>query len=125
MENEPEMSPGCLLMRYEGTGVRRDWYIDTEHDYICVKRIQYRKDENSGEFINPSETELTNLSRFQSGQWYAKTTERRGEMLEEYDVKLLSESEIEQLAGKDDSKGFFDGVKVIKSEMDKGKKVRF
>ncbi len=125
VKDEPNTPPGCVLMRYEGTGVRRDWYIDTEHDDICVKKIEFHEYEDSGEFINPSETEWTNLTQLPSGQWYARTAERKGKVLEEYDVKLLSDSEIEQLTGKNDSKGFFDGVKVMKSEMDKGKKVKF
>ncbi|MBN2588609.1 MAG: hypothetical protein JXA96_02010 [Sedimentisphaerales bacterium] len=125
VEDEPDTPSGCVHMRYEGTGVRRDWYVDTEHDYICIKRIQFSQDKNSGEFINPSEIELTNLTQLSSGQWFAKTIGNKGNFQEKYDIKLLSDSEIEMLMGKNNENGFFDGIKVIKSEMDKGKKVRF
>ncbi len=125
LEDEPGTPPECVLLRYEGLGLRRDWYVDPERDYICVKRIQSKKDEDTNQFINPSEIELTDLVQLSSGQWYARTTTSQGEVLVEYDVKLLSDSEIEQLTGKDDSTGFFDGEKLIKSARDKGVKITF
>lgn len=125
LENEPETATGSILLRWEGSGLRRDWYVDPEKDYICVKRVEFRKDQESEQLIEQSEVEREDFTRLSSGQWYARTTTSRGEVLVEYDVKLLSDSEIEKLTGKDNSAGFFDGEKLIKSARDKGAKVTF
>jgi hypothetical protein len=125
VKDKPDIPQGCVLLRWQDMGLRRDWYIDTAHDYICVKEIESRVNKDTGEYINPSEIDRTNLTRLPSGQWYAGILTINGKNRFDYDVTLLSDSEIEQLTGKNDSKGFFDGAKVIKSETDKGKKVRF
>ena len=41
-----------------------------------MKKIESKEYEDSGEFINPSENEWTNLTQLPSGQWYAKTVEK-------------------------------------------------
>jgi hypothetical protein len=125
LKDEPGTPPRCVLLRWEGLGLRRDWYVDPERDYICVKQLQLRKDEEGDQFIEQSEVERENLTRLSSGQWYARTTTSRGEVLVEHDVTLLTDSEIEQLIGKDDSAGFFDGEKLLKSALDKGINVTF
>jgi len=43
----------------------------------------------------------------------------------EYNVKLLTDFEIEQLTGKNDSKGFFDGEKLLKNAIDNKVNVTF
>ena len=127
LEDEPGTPPGCVLLRYEGLGLRRDWYVDPKRDYICVKQLQFRKDQDTDQLImeNYWEAERTDLTRLPSGQWYARTIKSQAGPAVEYDVKLLTDSEIEQLTGKDYSVGFFDGEKTLKSAMDKGINVTF
>ena len=124
---EPETLPGCILLQYEGLGLRRDWYIDTKRDYICVKQFEFREDKETGQLIMDEykETERTDLTRLPSGQWYARIVKRRGKQVAEYDVKLLTDFEIEQLTGKDGSEGFFDGEKLLKKAMDNKVNVKF
>ncbi len=125
LEDELGTPPGCVLLRWEGLGLRRDWYVNPERDYICVKRLEFRKDQESEQLIEQSEIERTDLTHLPSGQWYARMIISRGEVLVEHYMALLSDSEIEQLTGKDDSAGFFDGEKLIKSARDKGIKITF
>jgi hypothetical protein len=129
LEDEPGTPPGCVLLRYEGLlglhRLHRDWYVDPKRDYICVKQIELRKERDTGQLIESLEIERTDLSRLSSGQWYARTIKSRGETVAEYDVKLLTEAELENLTGKDDSAGFFDGEKILKNAMDNGINVTF
>jgi len=127
LEGEPGTPPGCVLLRYEGLGLRRDWYVDPSRDYICVKQLQLRKDQETGQLIMEGyrEAERTNITRLPSGQWYARTVKSQGRLEVEYDVKLLNDFEIEQLTGKGDSEGFFDGEKLLKNAMDNKVNVTF
>ncbi len=125
LENEPGTPAGCVLLRWEGLGLRRDWYVDPERDYICVKQMEFRKDKESDQLIEQSEVERIDLTRLSSGQWYARTIKSSGETVAEFEVKLLTDSKIEQLTGKDELEGFFNGEKLIKSARDKGIKVAF
>ena len=125
LENEPGTPPGCVLLRYEGLGLRRDWYVDPKRDYICVKRVEFRKDRGTDQLTKSSEVERADLTRLSSGQWYGRTIKSQGETVAEYDVKLLTDVELENLTGKDDSEGFFDGEKLLKNAMDNGKNVTF
>jgi hypothetical protein len=125
LEDEPGTPPGCVLLRYEGLDLRRDWYVDPKRDYICVKQIEFRKDQDTGQFIKSSEVERMDLTRLLSGQWYARTVISQGRTTTWYDVKLLTDVELENLTGKDDSTGFFDGEKLLKDAMDKEVNVTF
>jgi len=127
LEGEPETPPGCVLLRYEGLGLRRDWYVDPKRDYICVKQLQFHKDQKTDLLIMEEyrEAERTDLTRLPSGQWYARTVKRQGKQAVEYNVKLLTDFELEQLTGKDDSEGFFDGEKLLKNAMDNKVNVTF
>ena len=125
LKDEPGTPPGCVLLRYEGLGLRRDWYIDPKRDYICVKREEFRKDQDTGQLTLSSEVERTDFVRLSSGQWYGRTIKSQGETVAEYDVRLLTDAELEKLAGKDDSAGFFNGEKLLKNAMNKGIDVTF
>jgi hypothetical protein len=125
LEDEPGTPPECVLLRYEGLDLRRDWYVDPKRDYICVKQIEFRKDQDTGRFIKSSEVERMDLTRLSTGQWYARTVISQGQAAIGYDVKLLTEAELRSLTGKDDSTGFFNGEKLLKDAMDKGIKVTF
>jgi hypothetical protein len=127
LENEPGTPQGCVLLRYEGLGLRRDWYVDPERDYICVKQLEFRKDQDTDQLIMEKyrEAERTDLTRLPSGQWYARTIKSHGSPVVEYDVKSLTDFEIEQLIDKDEPEGFFNGEKLLKKSMDKGINVTF
>ncbi len=128
LENEPGTPPGCVLLRYEGLGLRRDWYIDPERDYICVKQLEFRKDTDQWIADKYWQAERTDLTRLPSGQWYARTIKKheyQPKQIIELDVKLLTDSEMKHLAGKDGSTGFFDGEKLLKNAIDNGADVTF
>jgi len=125
LKDEPGTPPGCVLLRYEGLGLRRDWYIDPKRDYICVKRVEFRKDQDTGQLTLSSEVERTDFVRLSSGQWYGRTIKSQRETVAEYDVKLLMDAELEKLTGKGDSAGFFNGEKLLKNAMNKGIDVTF
>ncbi len=127
LEAEPGTPPGCVLLRFEGMGLRRDWYVDPKRDYICVKQLQFRKDKETDQLTMEKyrEVERTDLTRLPSGQWYARTVKSQGKLEAEYDVKLLTDFEIEQLTGKDDSEGFFDGERLLKNAIDNKVNVTF
>lgn len=125
LEDEPGTPAGCILLRWEGLGLRRDWYVDPKRDYICVKRIEFRKDQQTNQLIKSSEVERTDLTRLSSEQWYARTIKSQGKTTVGYDVKLLTDVELENLTGKDNSAGFFDGEKLLKNAMDDGVNVTF
>ena len=130
LENEPGIPLGCLLLRYEGLSLRRDWCIDPQRDYICVKQSEWRKDEQTNHWVedNSSQAERTDLTRLPSGQWYAgtiKKLEYQPKQVIELDVKLLTDSEMEHLIDKNDSNGLFDGEELLKNVMDNGANVTF
>jgi hypothetical protein len=125
LEDEPGTPARCILLRWEGLGLRRDWYVDPKRDYICVKRIEFRKDQQTNQLIKSSEVERTDLTRLSSGQWYARTIKSQGKTTVGYDVRLLTDVELENLTSKDNSAGFFDGEKLLKSAMDDGVNVTF
>lgn len=125
LEDEPGTPSGCVLLRYEGSDLRRDWYVDPGRDYICVKQKEFRKDQDTGQLVKSRDIERSDLTRLSSGQWYARTIQSRGKKATEYDVKLLSDVELENLTGKNDSAGFFNGEKLLKDAMDKGINVTF
>jgi hypothetical protein len=134
LEGQPGIPNGCLLLRWEDESeircIRRDWYVDPERDYICVKQLEWRKDEQTEQWVedNFRQAERTDLTRLQSGQWYARTIKKQEyqpKQIIEFDVKLLTDSEMEHLTGKDYSTGFFDGEKLLKNAMDNGAHVTF
>ena len=130
LKNEPGTPPGCVLLRYQGAGVRRDWYIDSERDNICVRQLEFREDPETDQWIleDCGLLERTGLTRLSSGQWYAATTRRLGYQPEQItclDVTLLTDSEVRHLTGKDSSTAFFDGEKLLRKAMANGTCITF
>lgn len=129
LENESGTPPGCTLLRHEDMKLRRDWYVDPSHDFICLKQFEFSRKGATEPWIERSRRiERTNLARLPSGQWYARTvrTPAVPNAWEEFCVTLLSESEIERLAGKSDAaSSFFSGEKMLKDAAAKGAKVTF
>lgn len=120
LKDVPEMPAGCVLLRYESerTGLRRDWYVDPARDYICVKQAEFAPDD-----IHTRQVDRTDLTRLPSGQWYAKTVHTPNTV--ELDVRLLSDSEIQELTSENESSGSFNGERLVKEAMDRGAKTTF
>jgi len=118
LKDVPDMPAGCVLLRYEGTRLRRDWYVDPARDYICVKQAEFAPDD-----IHTRQVERTDLTRLPSGQWYAKTVHTPNTV--ELDVHPLSDSEIEELTRENESSGFFNGERLVKEAVDRGAKATF
>ncbi|HUT29568.1 MAG TPA: hypothetical protein VMX13_07245 [Sedimentisphaerales bacterium] len=126
LEDELGTPPGCVLLRYEEMGKRRDWYVDPERDYICVKRFEFDKDKDTDEWVEDEywRAEWTDLTRLPLGQWYAKS--KAGDRVTtETEIELLTDSDMELLTGREHSAGFFDGERLLKNAMDDGAKVTF
>ena len=118
LEDVPEMPAGCVLLRYEGDRLRRDWYVDPARDYICVKQRESAPDD-----IHTRQVDRMDLTRLSSGQWYAKTVHTPNPV--ELDVRPLSDAEIQELTGESESSGFFSGEKLLKEAKDQGAKITF
>lgn len=128
LQDEPGTPAGCVLLRYEGMGKRRDWYVDPERDYICVKKLEFLKDKETNKWVEDEywRAEWTDLTPLPSGQWYARRTKGKGyTVTTETEVELITDSQMELLTGKDDSVGFFDGEKLLKDAMDNGVRITF
>ncbi len=127
--DDPAVPSGCVMLKYEGSDLQRHWYVDPECDYICVKQSEFRKDQETGQWVKEDhgQTERTDLTRLPSGQWYAGTI-MYPEILRattRLEIELLTDADIERLTGKDDPTDFFDGEKLLKDAMDKKAKVTF
>jgi len=119
LEDEPGTPPGCVLLRFEREDLRRDWYVDPEWDYICVKQSEFRKDEESNQWIEQELIERKDFTRLPSGQWYAGTIKTPGRWTE------LTEIDVKLLADEDDSTSLFDGENLLRNVMDAGAKITF
>jgi len=125
LTDEPGTPAGCLLLRHKSEGLWRDWYVDPNKDYICVKQLEYHKDDQSeqweerGNVLN-ARTELTPLP---SGQWYAKRLSRPNAARDaiEFEVTLPTPSEMARLT----NQGLFHGEKLLQEARDKGVHITF
>ncbi|MBN1360636.1 MAG: hypothetical protein JW993_08590 [Sedimentisphaerales bacterium] len=121
LEAEPGVPAGCVLLRYDGLGLRRDWCIDPSRDYVCLKQAEYRDIPEAGLPTGDKywQIERTDLVQLPTGQWYAATSSRpRSEGGKvEYNVTLLGEV--------NDAEGFFDGEGLLQNALDEGIPVTF
>jgi hypothetical protein len=69
IEDAPEELSGYIGMRINVGDIRRDLYIDPDHDYICVRWIWWKQ--RSGVWEKEREYESTDLVQLPEGQWYA------------------------------------------------------
>jgi hypothetical protein len=69
LEQIPQELSGCIGLRLGRGDIRRDFYIDPQHDYICVKWIWWK--ERSGKWEKEREYECSNFVQLPEGQWYA------------------------------------------------------
>lgn len=62
----------CIGLRFRyGADIRRDCYIDPEHDYICVKWIWWKPID--GGWKKHREYNLSDFVQLPEGQWYASS----------------------------------------------------
>jgi len=127
LENEPGTPPSLIWLRYEGLNLRRDWRLDPSRDYICVRQFEFSK--KAGQWVEDEsrQTERTDLTRLASGQWYARTVRNPGIIAapRQFDVKVLTEAEMEEVAGTEGFTAFFSGEKLLKGATDNGATVTF
>ncbi len=127
VESEPGTPQGCIWLRYESPDLRRDWCLDPARDYICVKQLEFSKGAEQWVEDEHRRVERADLTRLPSGQWYARSVRWPGIIAapREFDVKALTEAEMEQLTGTNGSAGFFDGEKLLKEATTAGAHVTF
>jgi len=105
IEDVPEELSKYIDLRIDRGDIRRDFYIDPEHDYLCVRWIWWK--ERSGKWEKKREYEYSGFTRLPQGQWYATKQvlitypdpERgtsRGGANWNIDVKVLEENEYPQ-----------------------------
>jgi hypothetical protein len=69
IEDAPEELSGYIGLRINVGDIRRDLYIDPDHDYICVRWIWWKQ--RSGRWEKEREYESSDLIQLPEGQWYA------------------------------------------------------
>jgi hypothetical protein len=69
IEGAPEQLSGCIGLRVNAADICREFYIDPDHDYICVKWIWWKM--RSGNWEKEREYELSGFARLPGDQWYA------------------------------------------------------
>lgn len=65
----PEELSKYIGLRNDSGDIRREFYIDPEHDYLCIRNIWWRQ--RSGRWEKEREYEYSNFTRLPEGQWYA------------------------------------------------------
>jgi len=110
----PEELSQYIGLRINSGDIRRDFYIDPEHDYIYTRWIWWKQ--RSGQWEKEREYEYSDFTRLPEGQWYAtkrvlvtypdpeRGTVRGGENLN-IDVKVLEEDDFPP--------DVFDGEKLL------------
>ena len=68
INNPQEQSNAYIGLRDERGDTRRDYYIDPEHDYICVREIWWKL--KSNRWIKEREWERSDFAQLSQGQWY-------------------------------------------------------
>jgi len=69
IDDAPEAFRSYVGLRVGSADNRREYYIDPEYDYICVRNIWWKQ--RSGQWEKEREYEYSNLTRLPEGQWYA------------------------------------------------------
>lgn len=68
IDDAPENLAGYIGIKTESGDIRRDYYIDPEHDYILVHNIWWKL--RDGKWEKVREYIVTELSQFTDGQWF-------------------------------------------------------
>jgi hypothetical protein len=69
IENAPEELGKYIGLRTNAGDIRRDYYVDPEHDYICVRNIWWKQ--RAGQWEKEREYEYSGFTRLPQGPWYA------------------------------------------------------
>ena len=69
IKDVPEELQSYIRLRINSADIRRDFYIEPEHDHICIRWIWWK--ERSGKWEKEREYECSGFSRLPQGQWYA------------------------------------------------------
>jgi hypothetical protein len=69
IEDVPEELKSCIGLRVGSLGTRQDFYLDPQHDFICVRWIRWKQ--KSGDWVKEWETQNGTLVQLPQGPWYA------------------------------------------------------
>jgi hypothetical protein len=69
IEDAPQELSGYIGLRINVGDIRRDLYIDPDHDYICIRWIWWKQ--RSGRWEKEREYESSDFIQLPEGQWYA------------------------------------------------------
>jgi hypothetical protein len=69
IDDAPEELRGYIGLRIGGPDTRQDFYIDPQHDSICVRRIRWKP--KSGDWVKDWEEQKGDLVQLPQGPWYA------------------------------------------------------
>jgi hypothetical protein len=68
IDDVPESLSEYIGIKTESGDIRRDYYIDPEHDYIYVQNIWWKQ--RAGQWEKEREYITTEMTQLQDGQWY-------------------------------------------------------
>ncbi len=68
LKGERKAPPGCVWLRFEDKGLRRDWCVDTAKDNICVELLEFEKKGEEWVQRDSPHVERADLTRLPSGQ---------------------------------------------------------
>ncbi len=71
IQDVPQELSGCIGLRRDSGDIRREFYIDPAHDYICVRWIWWKL--RSGNWEKERQYELSAFTRLPGGHWYASS----------------------------------------------------
>jgi hypothetical protein len=74
--NAPEELSMYIGLREDHGDVRYEYYVDSEHDHLCARKITWRQ--RSGQWEKEREYEYSGFTRLPEGQWYATKHRRIG-----------------------------------------------
>jgi len=69
IQDLPQELSGCIGLRRDSGDIRREFYVDPAHDYICIKWIWWKL--RSGNWEKERQYELSGFTRLPEGHWYA------------------------------------------------------
>jgi hypothetical protein len=72
MDDLPEELSDCIWLRVESGAFRNDFYIDPEHDYICVRWIRWRLKAGPGSWEKEATEQRSDFAQLPQGQWYPR-----------------------------------------------------
>jgi hypothetical protein len=128
LTDEPGLPANCVILRYEGLDLRRDWVIDTQRDNICLEQREYKKAEQSDAWAldeGHGSVQRSDWAQLPTHQWYAKAIRRASSPSgTTVQVDLITESEMTAVA-QGDIPAFFSGEKLIEQARQTDARITF